>query len=233
MRRRTPINVWPSLADLMTVLAVPALCTAVGLYPYYRNDDDPSLDRSPDKTQREAAMNEEMFQAIQGAERVVKRISASLPQQLGARPKRDQAIDFGDDLADYVINGYVPTWRSNSRKRLEDYCRIVSKELGEEYPEDGGKRFVTILVEGHTDDTQCKKRPGCNWYISAARAGAFLTLMKKDNFCPGGAEFDLRPVGYADTRPLAGKLPTRRIALRLVPNYERIIEDIEKRRGKS
>lgn len=229
MRRRNPINVWPSLADLMTVLAVPALCTAVGLYPYYRSDDDPKRDRTAEDVRRERAENEDMFQATQRAQKVIGRIASNL-EQLGAKLNRDQSIDLGDDLADYVINGVVPKWRGQSRKRLEDYCRIVAEELAEEYGRAGdGKRSVTILVEGHSDSTQCPKKPGCNWYISAERAGAFVTLMKKDAYCPGGAGFDLRPVGYADTKPLPREPPTRRIALRLVPNYERIMEETKRK----
>jgi hypothetical protein len=212
----------------MTVLAVPALCTAVGLYPYYRSDDDPKRDRTAENVRRERAENEDMFQAMQRAQAVINRIAANL-KQLGAKLNRDQSIDFGDDLADYVINGVVPKWRDKSRKRLEDYCRTVAEELEGEYgPGVDGKRAITILVEGHSDSTQCKKKPGCNWYVSAERAGAFVTLMKKSSFCPGGADLDLRPVGYADTKPLPGRPPTRRIALRLVPNYERLIKEKRK-----
>lgn len=227
MRRRTPINVWPSLADLMTVLAVPALCTAVGLYPYYRNSGGYPTGGPPGVTPR----NEEMYQAMERAQDVIDGIEAGLPKELGAIKKYDQSINFGDDLVDYEINGYVPLWRKDSRDRLEQYCRFVSQELRRKYGNTQEvKRSVTVLVEGHTDSTTCKGRPNCNWIISAGRAGAFVSFMKKENFCPGGANLDLRPLGFADTKLLQGE-PTRRIALRLVPNYEKIIEEKEEKRG--
>jgi hypothetical protein len=213
----------------MTVLAVPALCTAVGLLPFLRNDNDPGKDRGPEEVRREAARNPDMFNATQRADELIQRIALNL-KKLGASLNSDQSINFGDDLADYVLNGMVPVWRGDNREKLRNYCQAVYAELVKSPAAHKGDRdLVTILVEGHSDKTRCKGRPDCNWYISSKRAGAFVALMRREEYCHGGKDFDLRPEGYADSRPFIPGIPTRRISLRLVPNYEKIIRE---RQGK-
>ncbi|HYL05949.1 MAG TPA: hypothetical protein VE075_07905, partial [Thermoanaerobaculia bacterium] len=66
--------------------------------------------------------------------------------------------------------------------------------------------------------------PSCNWRISSGRAASFVAVMRQPQFCPGGAAWHVRSVGYADTRPpAAGASPTRRIAVRLIPDYGRLV----------
>ena len=90
---------------------------------------------------------------------------------------------------------------------------------------EGLRDLFSIRVEGHTDESVCPGDPLCNWRISAGRAAAFVAVMRDPDFCPGGRGWNLLPIGYAQTKPATGdRRPTRRIALRIVPDYQRLIE---------
>jgi flagellar motor protein MotB len=258
MRRRNSINIWPAFADLMTVLAVVGLFTALTLsrssavsekdlvsrmrdLERTRQDLEKDLEAVKQEHQaretnwnqerkglqqqvREAARNEKMFQAIQEAQRFIDDISHSSGLSFG----EDQSLQFGDDLVSFSINGQVPIWKSDSRDRLRRFCEAISFAMNRlNHASIGGKPLFVVEVEGHADSTSCSEEPSCNWRFSSGRAAAFVALMRQSGYCPGGNLLALKPVGYADTRPPRdSRTPTRRIAVRLLPDYESIISSL-------
>jgi flagellar motor protein MotB len=245
MRRRAPINVWPAFADLMTVLAVCGLFTALALSQINSSQSDllaklreleqknhelevelrAQREREADWSHRrklleqqvrEAAMNEKMFKAIQEAQRIIDQVSSASGLSFGS----DQSLQFGDDLVAFRLNETDPIWQADSRVRLQRFCSAVSDQLA------GQGRFI-VQVEGHTDSIGCPGDRNCNWAISSARAAKFVAFMHQESYCPGGYRLILRPIGFADTKPVrSGDPPTRRIAVRLVPNYDEIIKGL-------
>jgi len=249
MKRRHLINIWPAFADLMTVLAVVGLFTTLALsqassskeellerlqkFEQRRQELEALLrereqeernqekrwarERSDLQTQvREAAKNEKMFRAIQEAQRIIDAVSASS----GLAFSSDQSLQFGDDLVTFKLNSTDPIWQADGRERLHKFCTSISTLLA------SNRQFI-VQVEGHTDSKGCPGDRNCNWAISSGRAANFVSFMHHEAYCPGGDKLILRPVGFADTRPLKnGDPPTRRIAVRLLPDYERIISDL-------
>lgn len=255
MRSRRSINVWPAFADLMTVLAVCGLFMTLALvrsassskedatarlqeYERHRQELEERLRRQEVERKaresswrlerenlrqqvREAARNEEMFRAIQEAQKFIDQISRNSGLTFGA----DQSLQFGDDLVSFKLNSLVPRWGPGSKERLHRFCQAISSQLADFPGRSSLKDLFIIQVEGHTDSTGCPGDSSCNWWISSGRAAAFVAVMRQPGYCPGGIEWNLRPVGYADTKPtFPGELPTRRIAVRLVPNYETLIK---------
>ena len=233
MKRRTPINVWPALTDLMIVLAVVSLFVVLRLL----ETKDSFLRRElayktqievMEKELREKARNRQMFLAIQKAQKLIDEFTEGDRDAF----EDDQSLQFGDDLVSYPINGVEPEWLADSREKLHDFCSELTAELSrEEENIDDLRQIFTIQVEGHTDSTTCPGDPHCNWWISSARAAVFVSLMKNDEICPGGRTWNLVPMGFADTRPpqsdgLTAE-PTRRIAVRIVPNYSALIKKVE------
>jgi len=258
MRRRRQLTVWPAIADLMTVLAVSGLFGSLALVPQTRSktetlerlrgaqrrvqDLQAQLDSVREKLQkqgadfdrerkdlqsqiREAARNQKMFAAIQQAQEEVNRISDNATLQF----EDDQTLRFGDDLVHFAPNSLEPTWEPAGRIKLRRFCNELSHRLAGRTSDGTPLRdLFTVQVEGHTDTTQCPGDPNCNWWISAGRAAIFVALMRQEAYCPEGTELQLRPVGYADTRPPSGdphasREDRRRISVRLVPDYGRII----------
>lgn len=226
MRRRDPINVWPAIADLMTVLAVPALCVSVGAIPFLPSaSSHGGRERVYHGVLREKAKNERMFRAIQEAEDLVSEIRKDrrLEPYL-----QDQILRFGDDLVSFERNGFEPQWKEGSLERLQTLCAAVSLALqrrgqrGEEL-----RRHFLILVEGHTDRSRCSSDPHCNWWFSSGRAAAFVATLRQPSVCKGAERWKLRPIGLADTMPVrstaAQDAELRRVAIRIVPDYETIM----------
>ena len=184
------------------------------------------LDKA-DTQLREAARNQKMFDAIQRAQDFVNQISQDESLHFGD----DQTLRFGDDLVHFATNSLEPTWEPGGREKLRHFCEVLSQRL--DSLSAGGtdaRKLFTVQVEGHTDSTLCPGDPYCNWWISAGRAAVFVALMEEDENCPGGASLTLNPIGYADTRPpradpAATRQELRRISVRLVPNYLRIIKN--------
>lgn len=174
--------------------------------------------------EREAARNREMFRAIQAAQKIVDQISES--REL--RFSRDQTLQFGDDLVEFALNSIEPIWKPAGREKLRRFCELLARTLGQS-GEDGRplREVFTVQVEGHTDSSRCPDDPNCNWTISSGRAASFVAMMRRDDLCPGGRELELRPIGFADTEPYAepGEVPkpTRRIAVRVVPDYSKLV----------
>jgi len=258
MRHRRPISVWPALADLMTIMAVVGLFLALSMLPALKDKGelleqlaaarrrvaglegalhDVEQDRQEDRKRwaeergeyedklQEAARNEEMFSAIQEAQRIVDEISADRALHFA----RDQTLQFGDDLVSFDPNRYDPQWRPAGKRKLRRFCRELQSRLSRDGPRDADLHDLFLIhVEGHTDDTNCPGDPNCNWWLSGLRAAEFMRLMRDDDNCPGGDELQLRPIGYADSKPYIASpgepaKATRRIALRIIPDYRKIL----------
>jgi flagellar motor protein MotB len=250
MKRRHLINVWPAFADLMTVLAVCGLFTTLAVSKINSSSKEELLAKIRDSEQRrqlleellrkreqeqrsqerqwanerdnlqrqvrEAARNEKMFRAIQEAQRLIDAVSTAS----GLSFSSDQSLQFGDDLVAFKLNSIDPIWQADSRDRLRKFCASISNQFA------GGHQFV-VQVEGHTDSIGCPGDRNCNWAISSGRAANFVAFMRRQEYCPGGDRLLLRPVGFADTKPVrTGAPPSRRIAVRLLPDYEAIISNL-------
>jgi hypothetical protein len=239
LRRRRPIDVWPALADLMTVVAIVGLTSALQFLPLIRRDDPTGQKHLLNETRklraqneklqseiREAARNEQMFQAIQRAQEIVDEFSK---ENAELRFENDQSLQFGEDLVEFELNGLEPQWKGDGSERLWRFCEALSGALSRPFGNQGSRRLLfTVEVEGHTDAILCPDDPHCNWRISSGRAAVFVALMRNETYCPGGFAWTMVPVGLADTRPIIDSAtgvatPTRRIAVRLVPNYKALI----------
>lgn len=230
MRRRPPIDIWPAFSDLMTVLAVVAVFTSLLLANQYlesRGEIERWEGRWRENEARieQAIRNERMFAAIQRVDDMVQTMAENEPN---LSFDADQSLSFGATLVDFDINSVKPIWRKDSKEQLGRFCSALTQELNrqDEAGVDQGE-FFTILVEGHSDETTCSREPLCNWRVSAARAANFVKVMKDDEVCPGGSSWDIKPIGFADTQPLLVKKKwrkIRRIRIRLVPDYEAIID---------
>ena len=179
---------------------------------------------------RERARNRAMFKAIQEVQRMID----SLASQGSLQFSKDQTLQFGDDLVTFDLNSSRAIWKSGGQEKLRFFCEALREQLSGRRSEAGEfTRMFSIEVEGHTDSTRCPSDPNCNWLLSGARAVAFMTLVRDESICPGGGDLDLKPTGLADTKPeLALGSPTgratRRIALRIVPNYQAIIASVDR-----
>jgi outer membrane protein OmpA-like peptidoglycan-associated protein len=223
----------------MTVVAVVGLVMALQLFPRPGSDKAQlsvltrearalrEENRGLAARVQEAARNEQMFQAIQRAQQIVDEFSKENSQ---LQFETDQSLQFGEDLVGFDLNGFEPHWKGNGRERLMRFCEALSSALSRPVGSFGDRRnLFTIEVEGHTDHTSCTDDPYCNWRISSGRASIFVALMRDDKYCFGGASWNMVPVGLADTRPIAEgpdetQIATRRIAVRLVPNYKALIK---------
>lgn len=235
IRRRRAIEVWPAFADLMTILCVPGLFLAMGLLSALGKDGVASVRQLQVENDRltqalqEQARNSAMFNAIQEVQRVID----SLASQSNLRFSSDQTLRFGDDLVTFDLNSTSAEWKAGGQSKLRVFCEALQNRLTGRRTELGElSKLFSIEVEGHTDSTACVAKADCNWIFSTGRAVAFRSLMHDTAICPGGIGLDLKPIGYADTKPetISGSdLPraTRRIALRIVPNYQAIISAVE------
>jgi hypothetical protein len=224
VRQRETINVWPAIADLMTILAVPCIVVSVGLFPFSHLEGSrpggDSID-TPSTKRSEEPKNVRMFKAIQRAEDFVKEVRGLSGLKLDA----DQSLRFGDDLVEFRLNSFEPIWKGDARRRLQTYCASIAAAVRRQPAMED--RFI-LFVEGHTDSSTCPGDPDCNWWVSANRAAAFVVTMRRPEICPGGAHWTMLPTGLAATHPIAHGSTDRRIALHLVPNYQRIIDDVMK-----
>ncbi len=179
---------------------------------------------------QDVARNQKMFDAIQVVQRQVDEVSQHSGLKFGA----DQSLEFGEDLVTFAQNEVIPTWQPDGRRRLQQFCAAVSAELGRSRVSSGARpagspslsSMFVIEVEGHTDGSRCPGDPHCNWPISSSRAANFAVVLHQPDFCPGGATWNVRPIGYADTRPPAPGSPERRITVRITPDYQRIVAEL-------
>ncbi len=254
MRRRRTIEVWPAFADLMTILAVPGLFLAMSLLGVVGEDFHsaeelarqnrelkeqladalelvkerlPGTPEDPEALRRELrerARNAAMFRAIQDTQRIIDELAGQSDLHFSA----DQTLRFGDDLVTFDLNSTSVTWKEGGRSRLRQFCESLGRRLAAGSGSGLRAKFFQIEVEGHTDATSCVADEYCNWRLSSGRAVAFLSQIQDPQLCPGGRDLDLKPVGYADTKPetesgTGRRRATRRIALRIVPDYQAIL----------
>lgn len=225
MRRRRAIDVWPAFADLMTILSVPGLFLALGLLSVLGDQALEVFDEEARQARlRQEAKNRAMVQAIEEVQKIIDAIAMRGELQFS----QDQTLQFGDDLVTFDLNSTTANWKEGGPERLRRFCGALQQQLN-----GSGARanLFSVEVEGHTDSTSCPGDRFCNWDYSSRRATAFMATMRDGSLCPGGQDLDLKPIGFADTKPLAetGGEPhaTRRIALRIVPNYGAIIDAVE------
>src|SRR5690348_9940495 len=109
MRRREIINIWPAIADLMTILAVPTLCISVGRFAFSPAQSHiPGPVRTIDPPLVELPKNEKMFRAIQRAEDFINEVHAVSGLELD----QDQSLRFGDDLVGFEVDSDKPMWKA-------------------------------------------------------------------------------------------------------------------------
>lgn len=152
MRRRAPINVWPAFADLMTVLAVCGLFTALALSQINSSQSD-LLAKMRDLEQKNQALEKQLRdlrQAQQEREEEWARKRKTLEQQVreaatnekmfkaiqeaqriidnvssasGLSSGSDQSLQFGDDLVAFRLNGTAPSGRPTVATVYADSAR--------------------------------------------------------------------------------------------------------------
>jgi len=213
-RRRREVQVWPVVADLMTVLAVVSLVLALTAE---EATTEPRPVEVPGNSRDLANAR-----AIREAREIIQRIGAAVEMPIGA----DGSLNFRDELVIFKTNEVIPNPTEGGRKILKAVCQGLTKAFVEADLED-----LSLEIGGHTDVTSCDQgKEECNWYFASARAGRFADWLKQDDHCPGIEMLKLKPVGYAATQPtldsVTRKLSAqRRISLRLIPDYDFLVAD--------
>lgn len=230
-RRRRAIQVWPAVADLMTVLAVVGIVLSLLVLNFYAKNEPKwtternrlikeidrltsqvtkmkeqlltAKQRIADAEARLALMQEDKAKnnAMFQAIQQAQSIIEEMSQDGSLEFEEDQSFLFGEELVEFAENGFEPIWKSGGKERLHEFCNRLSKALKKVKQKTGSHTLFTLEVEGHTDAKTCQDDPECNWYFSSARAGLFVRWMKNPQHCPDVDRLELRAVGYADTRP--------------------------------
>lgn len=233
MRRRRSLSVWPAVADLMTVLAVLGLFSAIALLPASRDKLDLMREIQEIRERLTAAMKaqDKARSELEALERTCREEQEECQEQIreAARNERmfraiqqvqkildelsndpmlafgdDQTLEFGDDLVTYATNSTHPIFIGRGRERLRRFCTLLDRELDDaSSPGRDLRRLFVVEIQGHTDSTGCPGDPHCNWWVSASRAAHFVALMRDPSVCPGGRDLQLEAVGLADTKPVA------------------------------
>ena len=228
------------MADSMLIIALLTAAIAVAMYETAAaaNERIRILEAKLDRLEREAARNADMFRAIQTSEEMLGELRKNLPED-NAEWGKDQSLRFGDDLIRFNSGDSTVIWQPNGRDLMRKFCTALAPLLEQPFaPAAGGESLAqgskrsdvfTILIEGHTDAQRCGGDDTCNWFLSGQRAAEVRAQMLRPDVCPGGDKWTLIPIAMAASRPLtedkspAGLRQNRRIELKIVPNYEKLI----------
>jgi hypothetical protein len=204
---------WPAVTDLFAALL---LATFGGLILFTHlagpGDDDP--------------LNQE-------ARRIVEKVRQGIETALAPLEVRDCGkddvcldvpIEFGREQ--FRIEGHH---LSGLRQACANLVRVLSE--GE------NRQFISIMVEGHTDDLVSAQTDPLdeflvNWRFSAQRSGAVLYEFRECGL--SNPNFQIQAVAYADTSPVCSdktedcRRRNRRTTFRLRPNREAIQKWLEK-----
>jgi hypothetical protein len=235
------------MADSMLIIALLAAGVAAAMYDTAltrarelvdANKKIAELETKLDRLEREAARNADMFRAIQTSEEMLGELRKNLPED-NAEWGKDQSLRFGDDLIRFNSGDSTVIWQPNGRDLMRKFCTALAPLLEKPFASTGGNEasaqtskrsdVFTILIEGHTDAQRCGGDDTCNWFLSGQRAAEVRAQMLRPDVCPGGDKWTLIPIAMAASRPLtedtspAGLRQNRRIELKIVPNYEKLI----------
>ena len=235
------------MADSMLIIALLAAAIAVAMYETAQtragelaiaNAKIAELEKKLAELEREAARNADMFRAIQTSEEMLGELRKNLPGD-NAEWGKDQSLRFGDDLIRFNSGDSRVIWQPNGRDLMRQFCSSLAPLLEQPFVSvadndaqgQASKRsdVFTILIEGHTDAQRCGGDDTCNWFLSGQRAAEVRAQMLRPDICPGGDSWTLIPIAMAASRPLtedkspAGLRQNRRIELKIVPNYEKLI----------
>ena len=139
--------------------------------------------------------------------------------------KADQSFSLSSSALKFEKNSYYFVEGTFNPASVLQFCQNVL-DAGRNAGLEPGE--LLLRVEGHTDGEDCPNVSNCNWPLSGARAGAFVKLMKDSSSCPGLSDFfKVEAVGLSDTIPAPDSSLAenqRRITLRFLPNYSKILE---------
>lgn len=240
------------MADSMLILAVVSAGAAFAFYGKFRdtsvklsaaNARIAELEKRIEFLENEAARNADMFRAIQTSEEMLGELRKNLPGD-NAEWGKDQSLRFGDDLIRFNSGGSRVIWQPNGRDLMRNFCTALGPLLDQPFQSSDGSGadgqslrrsdVFTVLIEGHTDAQLCGGADTCNWFLSGQRAAEVRAQMLRPEVCPGGDKWTLIPIAMASSRPLtadkspAGLRQNRRIELKIVPNYEKLISPARK-----
>lgn len=236
MRRRHATNVWPAITDLMTSLAVVGLGLAL-VGKNLRVDRQrlaeleienielrkrlAQLTEQRDHFQAEVRRLSAMQRAVEIATSAMNEVAVALGQQ----PSDDLSVSFGEELVSFSLNQVQPELQGDGRATLHTVCSTLFTVLGRHDPQLGASlaEVARVVVEGHTDDQGCPTENDCNWRISAERAVNFRLLMARPDLCPGSADWTILPLGLAGSQPRSTAAESRRIQIRVLPDYAAIL----------
>jgi flagellar motor protein MotB len=252
--RRRETNVWPAFADLMTALSVVGMGLAFVMMAKSRQNEVAQQTLSYCETflkgaelipadsadaaeaakafaakyaEREDELRRcveatAMKDAVELAENAMREVAAALGQE----PSDDLSVPFGEDVVTFATNETRPSLTVEGRDKLKTLCETLKAALSRRSPTLGVplSKLSMVFVEGHTDRHDCPRDPGCNWKVSADRASRFRVLMERPDLCPGGKDWNLVPLGLADSNKRESDPLSRRIEIRVVPDYAEIVK---------
>lgn len=240
---RREIDVWPAVADLMSTIAVLGLVFAAVM-----SHQLSIFLKDPHAMERILEENEALKKAKAGLEKQNEDLAAEIRElstmqhavgvaddamkevadALHIQRQADLSIVFGENIVSFSTNEVEPKLSEEGRREIKRFCNALRDALARLDPSTGVARanFAILQVEGHTDSTHCLAEPECNWRYSAERAARFRAMIADASLCPGSAGWTIRPVGLADSKPRATPAESRRIELRLVPDYAAILKRV-------
>jgi outer membrane protein OmpA-like peptidoglycan-associated protein len=206
---RNRINPWPSIADLFSALLVGSIAALVLVSVVQ--------DRNQEESKRVKEQIANSLSNTKGDARVVS-CDPDTCIEVHYRFERN-----GFELSDEAKNEIA---------RACDLYKAAYMKIDPSL-----KLEVSMVIEGHTDDTQARELTGrardlFNWDLSSKRANAVLYEFLSCGVKP--PEFSISATGHADTRPLCTddteecRESNRRTTLRLRADPERVAEKLKK-----
>lgn len=206
--RREGLHFWPAYVDLMVVLVIVGIVS----WSVYEGSDYKRF-----RTVRKTV--DIVMESIEG-KLAARNITVQL-QPDGIRLP-DSTLHFMPGLPDPVIDD------SATAETFEAVCVAIRESL-DEMPQ--SMAHLAIYIDGHSDSTpirsRTRERYPTNWELSTARAQSVRALLE-DTCGLDRTQYSVYAMGYADTKPLEDRtesLMNRRIEIRIVPNYDSIMEE--------
>lgn len=226
------MNPWPAFVDLFSALLVVTFAGFIMLFGAYwgkvNNDKG-------EKKGIETILTETETSARQLVEEVIKELKKS---GVPLSPCGSSEIHLPANIL-FSSGGYNDFLAD---VRAKEILEKIGVALREGLEKENRRRTLKIMVEGHTDNEPISqeglhiKGIPTNWELSTRRATEVVRYLsetcKLDQF-----KYNIVAVGYGEHRPLVPNYnpdgscktreemaPNRRIAFRIIPDYEEIIK---------
>lgn len=213
---KNEISIWICFADLFAALFLLAILGLVTILPHYH---EVRFSRNLVRT---------MNQATSTTKQIQERLQNLLPKHL-EQPTYSETEIIIPSAALFRSYGFEDYRESPEKLELLGIIRSAIKETLDEAKEQ--KKFLRVVIEGHTDNVPIKKGAESpyiptNWELSSRRATGVLRFFEEGGLSSN--EYNIVAMGLADTAPVSdnateeGRAKNRRIVIRIEPDLELI-----------